>query len=282
MARENIYQSLEVFYEKIDVCPLRDRQFNFFEMVYVISGNGSYSTNGNKVDYTLGDLFLTTPNDCHEFDLYSISEFIVVRFGENYIKEYQWKSIDHIECLLYYASHLSGSVLASHHDKQMVHILTQQLQHTIEHNNIYNQDLIRHLVNAIIVIAARNISAVKPKNISPNADVRILQILDYIQEHIRTPERLKIAVMAEVFGLSPTYLGSYFRKQCGETIQYYISSYRIRLIEHRLKFSDKRVHEIADEFGFADESHVNKFFKRHKGMSLKSFRMNGIKKSSAG
>lgn len=282
MARENIYQSLEVFYEKIDACPLRDRQFNFFEMVYVISGNGSYSTNGNKVDYTPGDLFLTTPNDCHEFDLYSISEFIVVRFGENYIKEYQWKSIDHIECLLYYASHLSGSVLASHHDKQMVHILIQQLQHTIEHNNIYNQDLIHHLVNAIIVIAARNISAVKPKNISPNADVRILQILDYIQEHIRNPERLKIAVMAEVFGLSPTYLGSYFRKQCGETIQYYISSYRIRLIEHRLKFSDKRVHEIADEFGFADESHVNKFFKRHKGMSLKGFRMNGIKQSSAG
>ncbi|MDA6070097.1 AraC family transcriptional regulator [Flavobacterium sp. AC] len=282
MGRENIYQSLEVFYEKIDTCPLRDRQFNFFEMVYVISGNGSYCTNGNKVDFRSGDLFLTTPNDCHEFDLYGICEFIVVRFGENYIREYQWKSIDHIECLLYYASDLTGSVLAGHQDKQMVRILMGQLGQTIEHDNIYNQDLIAHLVNAIIVIAARNISAVKPKNISPSADVRIMQILDYIQEHIRNPERLKIAVIADLFGLSPTYLGSYFRKQCSETIQHYISSYRIRLIEHRLQFSDKRVHEIADEFGFSDESHVNKFFKRHKGMSLRSFRMKGTKQSFAG
>jgi len=78
--------------------------------------------------------------------------------------------------------------------------------------------------------------------------------------------------MAEKFGLSSTYLGSYFRKKCDESIQQYISSYRIRLIEHRLRFSDKRVHEIAHEFGFADESHINKFFKRHHGLSLKKYR----------
>jgi AraC-like DNA-binding protein len=98
-----------------------------------------------------------------------------------------------------------------------------------------------------------------------------------IQEHIRYPERLTIAVIAERFDLSPTYLGSYFRKQCNESLQQYISSYRIRLIEHRLRFSDKRVHEIADEFGFADESHVNKFFKRHQGMSLKQYRDSATK-----
>ena len=132
-------------------------------------------------------------------------------------------------------------------------------------------------IGALIVIAARNIVIIKPKNISPHADKRILQILDYIQEHIRDPARLTIAVIAERFDLSPTYLGSYFRKQCNESLQQYISSYRIRLIEHRLRFSNKRVHEIADEFGFADESHINKFFKRHQGMSLKQYRDSATK-----
>ena len=270
--RENLYQSLEVFYERVDECPLRDRQFNFFELVYVISGSGSYSVNGNKVIYASEDLFLTTPNDCHEFNLDGMCEFIVIRFGKNYIKEYQWKSIDHIECLLYYASHLSGSILVNHDDKQMVNKLMQHLHWTIAHDAIYNEDLKRHLVNAVIVLAARNIAIIKPQNISPNVDMRILNILDYIQEYIRCPELLKIPIIAEKFGLSPTYLGSYFRKQCGETIQHYISSYRIRLIEHRLHFSDKRIHEIADEFGFSDESHINKFFKRHNTISLKAYR----------
>lgn len=61
MAKENIYQSLEIFYEKIDQCPLRDRQFNFFELVYVISGIGDHVVNGNKIAYSAGDLFLITP-----------------------------------------------------------------------------------------------------------------------------------------------------------------------------------------------------------------------------
>ena len=274
MAKENIYQSLEVYYEKVDDCPLRDREFNFFEFVYVISGSGTHTVNDNRIIFEPGYLFLITPNDRHEFDLNGIGEFMVIRFGEHYIREYQWKSMDHIECLLHYASHLSGSVLVNSGDKQMVSMLMQNLQSTLDHDSIYNEDLIRHLVNAVIVIAARNIAVIKPESIDANADVRLLQILDYIQEYIRKPEFLKISVIAEKFGLSPTYLGSYFRKQCGESIQHYISSYRIRLIEHRLRFSEKRVHELADEFGFADESHINKFFKRHKNMSLRAYRNN--------
>lgn len=272
MAKENIYQSLEIFYEKIDQCPLRDRQFNFFELVYVISGIGDHVVNGNKIAYSAGDLFLITPNDCHEFNLEGICEFMVVRFDEKYIREYQWKSIDHIECLLYYASHLSGSVLVNKDDQQMVGLLIQNLKKTTEYQSVYNEDLTRHLVNAIIVIAARNIAVMRPRNISSHTDNRILQILDYIQEHIRNPKLLKVEAIAEKFGLSGTYLGSYFRKHCDESIQHYISSYKIRLIEHRLSFSDKRVHEIADEFGFTDESHINKFFKRHKGLSLKAYK----------
>lgn len=272
MAKENIHHSLEVYYEKVDCCPLRDRQFNFFEFVYILSGKGNHGINGNLLPFKAGDLFLITPNDYHSFDLDEICEFMVVRFASSYIKSYHWESIDHIECLLYYASHFSGSILMNEADKLMVANLMQNLQHTAELKSIYSEDLMRHLVNAIIVIAARNISVIKPESISPNADTRILHIIDYIQEHIRQPELLKIGVIAEKFGLSDTYLGSYFRKQCNESIQQYISSYRIRLIEHRLRFSDKRVHEIADEFGFADESHINKFFKRHRGLSLRVYR----------
>lgn len=272
MPKENIYQSVQVFYEKVDNCPLRDREFNFFELVYVISGCGVHVVNGNKITYRTGDMFLLAPHDRHEFDLEITCEFMVIRFGESYIKEYQWKSMDHMECILYYASHLSGSVLINREDQQMVSSLMQNLRQAISYEFMYNEDLIRHLVNAIIVIAGRNIAIMKPSGITVRSDGRILQILDYIQEYIREPELLKVTVIADKFGISPTYLGTYFRKQCSETIQSYISSYRIRLIAHRLRFSNKRVHELADEFGFADESHINKFFKRHKGVSLKVFR----------
>ncbi|WP_255373630.1 AraC family transcriptional regulator [Chitinophaga sp. CF118] len=39
-----------------------------------------------------------------------------------------------------------------------------------------------------------------------------------------------------------------------------------------MKFSDKRINEISGEFGFTDISHLNKFFKKQKGNSLKAYR----------
>ncbi|MGG5505534.1 MULTISPECIES: helix-turn-helix domain-containing protein [unclassified Myroides] len=272
MAKENMYQALEVYYEKVEVCPLRDRQFNFFELVYVLSGSGSYGINGNCISFTPGDLFLITPHDCHEFDLEGMCEFMVIRFGESYVKEYQWKSIDHIECLLHYASQLAASVLVNEEDKRFVQQLMQTLKEIIAVKTMYNEDLVRHLVNALLVIAARNIAMIQLKPLSDKADTKMVSILNYIQEHIRKPEQLKVAVVAKQFDMSPTYLGSYFRKHCGESFQSYISAYKIRLIEHRLLFSEYRINEIVDEFGFADESHGNKFFKRHKGMSMSAFR----------
>jgi AraC-like DNA-binding protein len=46
------------------------------------------------------------------------------------------------------------------------------------------------------------------------------------------------------------------------------------MIEHRLQFSNKRMNEIAGEFGFTDESHFNKFFRKQNGSSPKSYRNN--------
>lgn len=46
----------------------------------------------------------------------------------------------------------------------------------------------------------------------------------------------------------------------------------MRLIEHRVLFSDMRVNEIVTEFGYSDESHLNKFFKKRHQMSLSEFK----------
>ncbi|WP_228379091.1 AraC family transcriptional regulator [Chryseobacterium piperi] len=272
MVRENIYQSVEVYYKTSEGCTDDETQFNFFEIFYVLSGSGVHVINGNRVPYSKKELFLLTPNDRHSFEVEEFSEFLIIRFGHNYVSEFQWKSIDHMECVLFHSSHLSESILRNTDDKEGVDSLMQYLLQILQQDNMYKEDLIRHLVNAIIVITARNLSYIRPKNMLENVDEKILEIIDHIQVHIHQPEQLKLEVIAGKFNLSKTYASAYFRKQSGESIQQYISAYRIRLIEHRLRFSDKRITEIAEEFGFTDESHINKFFKRHTGVRLKSYR----------
>lgn len=51
---------------------------------------------------------------------------------------------------------------------------------------------------------------------------------------------------------------------------------RTKLIESRLLHSDVRIDEIADEPGFTDESHLNKFFRKQRGISPTRFRRQGV------
>jgi len=272
MPGENIYQSFEVLYKKVDECPVKNLQLTFFQMVYVISGKGFLIINGNQLPYRQGNLMLLNPNDNHNFDISSSTEFLLIRFKREYIKAYQRKSIDHLESLLYYSTHLSGCVINSEVDGLLVNSIIDSIRMGLTNSNIYNEELLTHFINALIVIAARNIIRIKPKNIKPNADSRLLDIIDYIQTNIYYPEKIKAAAISAVFSISKTYLGSYFKNQSGETIQHFISNYKIRLIEHRLQFSSMRINEIAIEFAFSDESHLNKFFKKHRSISLTGYR----------
>ena len=275
MIKENIHRLVDVSYRKTEDCPVKDLQFSFFQMVYVISGSGFLNINNNRTAYHAGNLMLLTPNDLHDFEISSTTEFLFVKFTERYVREYNWKSINCIECLLYHSSHLSGCILRNKPDEFLVKSIVDSLLHTMNHIDAYNEDLTLHYVNALIVIAARNLSKMRPEQANVNTDKRVLAIIDYIQSNIYDPQQLKASVISAEFGLSETYLGSYFKKQCGESIQYFISNYKMRLIEHRLKFSDSRINEIVEEFGFADESHLNKFFKKRHKISLTEFRKSG-------
>jgi AraC-like DNA-binding protein len=282
MGKESMHQSVEVIVRKMEESQTADLHFPFFQMAYVLSGKGKLGINGNRIPYKRGNLMLLTPDDRHCFFVENPTEFLLVRFYTNYVKEYQWRSVDHMECLLYHASHLSGCILRNKADYPLARALAFSIQYGIQHEGIYNEDLIVNYVNALIVIAARNIAAIKPIAVNTHTDKRILDIIDYIQTHIFSPEALRAPVIAKQFGLSSTYLGVYFKEQCGETILHFISKYKIRLIEHRLQFSDQRVGEIALEFGFSDESHLNKFFKTHKqGVSLTGYRKKVGKKPAA-
>ncbi|PWN71365.1 AraC family transcriptional regulator [Chryseobacterium phosphatilyticum] len=280
MKRENIDQLVKVEYHQAENCPLKDIQFSFFQIVYVISGKGAFTINNNLASYSKGSLILLTPNDQHYLEIEEKTELLLVKFSERYVKDYKWNNINSIGCLLYGASYLSGCILQNKSDVVLVDSIVASLLHEINHPDIYQEELTLHYVNALIVIAARNISKLRAENIGSNTDKRIVEIIDYIQGNIHDPGLLKVSVISQKFGLSETYLGSYFKNHSGETITHYILNYKLRLIEHRLLFSDMRINEIVTEFGFSDESHLNKFFKKQHQMSLTEFKRNkGLSKS---
>lgn len=181
-------------------------------------------------------------------------------------------NVKRLEFILQNANHQPGCIFRNKADKLLVNPIIEAIIREHETKDLYNQDLVHQLVNTLIVIIARNIAKYLPETVDVSTEEKALDILQYIQQNIYYPEKLKADHISSHFGISNTYLGRYFKRHTNETMQGYISKYKIKLIEHRLKFSDKRLNEIADEFGFTDISHLNKYFFNHTSSSPANFR----------
>jgi AraC-like DNA-binding protein len=278
MANTNLYLPYEVVFKEIKESLKTEVGNNFFEMLYIVSGTGTQIINDNRMSYHPGHLFLITPDDSHALEIETISIIFILRFTNIYIKNgpFTSNSLYKLEYILQHANHQPGCILKRITDKDLVHPLINSIRHEYYNPTLYNTELTQLLINTLIVIIARNISDYLPENISKQSDGKAHILLEYIQTHIYEPEKLSVTVMSERFGFSETYLGRYFKKQANETLQDYISKYRIKLVENRLLYSDLRVGEIAYELGFNDESHLNKIFKKHRGTTPSAFRKASI------
>lgn len=155
-------------------------------------------------------------------------------------------------------------------DKSLVREITKAIVREHVNQQVFQDEVIQQLVNTLITVVARNLA------LNNSLEKKVLNgsfgMVHYIQQHIYAPEKLKAEVIAEAFNISINYVSEYFRKQTGESLQQYITRYKIKLVETRLKFSDMRMNEIALELGFTDESHLNRIFKKHHGASPSQFR----------
>lgn len=283
MNKEHLYQPFEIVYETLEEYAKGEHKHMFFELVYILSGTGMQCINENKFKYHAGHMFLITPEDCHSFDIETPTEFFFLRFTDIYIKSkaFQSENIERLEYILNNASHQPGCILRNLTDKTLVKPVSEAIIRESVNRDVYNKEVIQQLVNTLIVIVARNIAKYLPADVNEKTEEKAMNIINYIQRNIYFPDMLRTEVMSAEFGISDTYLGKYFKKHTNETIQQYVTNHRMKLIEARLKFSDKRINEIAVEFGFTDESHFTKFFRKNKGASPTQYRKESAKPATA-
>jgi AraC-like DNA-binding protein len=278
MHKENLYEPFSIAFETLDDCPKRAHEHNFFELVYIVSGTGHQCINTSTFAYKAGHLFLITPEDCHSFDIQTTTQFFYLRFHNIYLqsKALQSENIQRLEFILNSANHEPGCILKNETDKSVVRPLVEAIIREYVNRDVYSRELIQQFVNTLIVIVARNIAKYLPVHVHDSTETKAIDIVQYIQQNIYNPDKIKSGVIGKHFGISDAYLGRYFKKHTHETMQDYITNYKLRLIEHRLQHSDMRMSEIADELGFTDESHLNKFFRKQKGISPTEYRKLGV------
>lgn len=285
MKIRNLFLPFEIGLFETDEYVSQTHQNTYFEMCFILDGKGIQIINQHQLEYAPNKLFLLFPKDTHGFEVQERTTFFFLRFNESYLQTQPKEWLQKLEYIFNNHNHLPGCILKNIDDKPLIRALAETLVKEQKGESFYRQEVMQQLINTFITIAARNIAVLetaKPNQLHPTQP---LSVLGYIHQNIYSPNQLKIEIMATYFNLSPTYIGEYFKKQTGTSLQSYINSYRMKLIETRLLHTNFRLTEIADEFGLTDVSHLNKLFKNHMGMNPRDFKKqvndnrNGVKTS---
>ena len=247
----------------------------YYEMVYVLKGNGNHHINNIILPYKCGDLFLISPDDQHYFEYNKYSRLIFIKFTDDYFKGNKHLSPDS------FAMNSPENVMRKQVLKEKKLIFSEPcktiLKKTIENILSYN---CRKDVSTSPIVFYQILSIFGLiKEATSKMDIRLdvgLQnkedVISYIHQNIYQPETIRIKNIAYHFNISPTYFSAYFKRNFEVSYRDYINDYGMALIERRMESGQNTIKQIAYEFGFTDESHLSHYFKNKKSKTLGSYK----------
>lgn len=248
---------------------------NHFEIIFIMHGSGKHIVAEHEMDYRGGDLYLLRPEDSHEFRVQQTTRFIYFKFTQLYVSRNNFQVPEHwnreVDLLLRKSQISHGSLITSARDIEMIRKLMEIISEECSHSSARYREIIFQLFSVVLTLIKRN-QPQPYEGFEKGDSSKIESVLYYIECNIHDPDALSAEKIAGEFYLSPNYIGSFFKRNMGVTLNDYISEYRYKLIEQRLRYSRDSVKEIAADFGFFDGSHLNKFFKKHTGENPVNYR----------
>ena len=125
------------------------------------------------------------------------------------------------------------------------------------------------IASSIAALATAANKLAKSENIVEGREERIVDIMNYIQNHYTD---VTLDVLAENFGLSKPYLSKYIKEKSGLTFQDAVKKARMKKARTMLKETNQTVESIAAYVGYENVEHFNRLFKKAYEMTPVQFR----------
>lgn len=129
-----------------------------------------------------------------------------------------------------------------------------------------DEDIIKSSINALTSAVNQYVATLKDKD---DQDERLTEILNYINTNYLS---VTLDELADVFGLSKTYLSKYIKDKSGKTFGDIVTNVRMKKARASLKSGNKNVETIAHEVGYQNVENFTRTFKKKYGMTPVQFR----------
>lgn len=238
---------------------------DFFEILYLFSGERCFFINDRIFKMTPGDLIIINPNVLHKAisDQSPDCEGILLYFQEGFLAPNRPVR----ESLTQLFATETISINLPLNDRSLIEdLFLKMLQEDRTRKEGYQLALQGFLLQLLVLLDrhAKTGSASAFKHPSPIHE-KISEIAQFINQNYH--EALSLTSLANRFYISPSYLSKVFKETTNFTLVEYINNVRIKEAKRLLLESRKKVVEIAAEVGFGSVTHFGRVFKEITGNS---------------
>jgi AraC-like DNA-binding protein len=269
MKKLNQFDTLVIDEFEEDKYHLPTHSHTYYEIIYIIKGNGIHQLNNNLLPYQSGDLFVISTDDEHYFDIKKRTRFFFIKFTDTYFNSNKKLSCD--EFLLNTPENIMRDKSLKENVLKLDETCASILKNTIDNIRTYNckanistSPIAFYQILSIFGLIKESLQQQNIKITGTGIDND--QIISYIHQNIYKPKLVQIKTIADQFNISQSYFGTYFKRNFSISYRDYINKLRVQLIEKRILNKQLSIKQIAYEFGFTDESHLSNYFKKQRNM----------------
>lgn len=236
-------------------------EMNSFLIIYVLSGSGYITCQGQTTAVSTGACFfhngaIPYSHECKEKNSWDL---IWVHFNGNTASTYYNQFIHHSKSILYPVDGMKIAELL-----KLILQNTQKKPRFFElRNNAYLTSLLTELITTPKIERKTNHHRV-------SIDEKLEEIHLYLEKNYM--HDCSLDKLSEQFYISKYYLSREFTAKYGENISSYITNLRITRAKELLRFSPKKMNEIATLCGINDSNHFLKTFKKREGITPTEYR----------
>jgi AraC-like DNA-binding protein len=237
----------------------------FYELAFVVSGEGTHILNGTAHRLEYGAVFLLTPTDFHalEPDLHAGTlELYNFIFSDALLSD-EMRTLVFGSSINYHGQFIDAERARM---RDRFHLIWTEGQTDVAGHGL----MIKALLEQILITLSREQAQPEVQAYPSIHHPAIQKALIYIDHHFREPLSLKS--LAEQVHLAPNYLSELFQRATGMPFGAYLQDVRLRFALSVLQSSSVSITEACYISGFSNLSHFTRVFKKKFGYSPRESR----------
>ncbi|WP_153913988.1 AraC family transcriptional regulator [Shewanella sp. TC10] len=252
---------LEVFRSRLSAYkfdPYRPHRVSYFCLLFITEGQGRHLIDFNRYDYQSGSVIFINPSQVHAFDSDDCPQGEMINITSSFLSS----SSANIRTSYFVPAHISRASFP-------VITLSQDLKHScqvlldeVRKSQLENEadDLVVQLLLSTLLVKLGRARKSHSAHISEHQKERFGHFLSLVELHyVECREALQYANKMHT---SYKNLNLLCKSCSGQTAKQLIDFRMILEIKRKLAMDGLSVQQAADELGFDDLTHFNKYFKR--------------------